>query len=215
MSRTAVKPRAEKQLPADLLVLSLNGDRVAMTNLFDLFNDQLVKQAYKYVPAGSVEDAAQQTWELLLRQPSSAFDPSHVSVQQFMLNLLRIAARSVRASMRAPGSKSRPGKDAFTLGFAEVFLDEAVDCDNDTVTRHEITSVPQAEYLSREVDLDFELLLSKIPGKQAVKLRLALEEIYWNGLDDKEAAQRAGLSRFQLIRAKKQLRNRYELPLAI
>jgi DNA-directed RNA polymerase specialized sigma24 family protein len=160
-----------------------------------------------------IDDVVQQAYELLLRRPAGHFDPSRGSAAAYLHQIIRLAARDIRAQFAAPGTSTRPRRDEggeFVPTDPPLTLDLVVGAGEEAVT--------MAETIVADVDVEdlvlgvfgARALLDLVPDQAPTWLREVLALVA-NGHTVSEAAAEVGQSRFAVRRAI----NHWALPQAI
>jgi DNA-directed RNA polymerase specialized sigma24 family protein len=219
MSSTVFSFPADADPLASLLTAFLKGDTQARTKLHSLLHKRLAKFARRLVPIHLAEDAVQRMWELLLRKSPDSFDLTRVSAVQYLILLLRTAARDVRAAETAPGQRTRTQRDLngdFIESTPVLSLDDTVLSGDGEggITMHEVIGRPDDQFDALNARSEAEWLLARAWQVEPGPVSHALELIYQTDFGVEEAAQRVGLSRFQLRRGINRVRAHIQLPLA-
>jgi hypothetical protein len=160
-----------------------------------------------------IDDAVERAYELLLRRPAGHFDPSRGSAAAYLYQIVRLAARDIRAENPHPGATTRPRRDEegeFVPADPPLTLDRVVSAGEEAITLAEtIVADVDVEDLVLGV-LGAQALLDQVPHEAPAWLREALALIA-GGHTISEAAAQVGQSRFAARRAI----NHWVLPQAI
>src|SRR5689334_21278964 len=101
--------------PADLLTSFLAADPDARAQFPARLGGRLRATAMRIAPGlqerGRIDEVVQQAYELLLRRPAGHFDPSRGSAAAYLHQIVRLAARDIRAQYPSPGAPTRPRHD--------------------------------------------------------------------------------------------------------
>lgn len=106
---------------AGLLTGFLDGDARSQLRLVQQLGPWLARLAERMAPhdfrtRGLIDDVVNRTWELLVRRPAGAFDPTRGTAKMYLTGLLRNAVRDVRdASRRVVG----PARDYTVLDLTD------------------------------------------------------------------------------------------------
>ncbi len=221
MPNTVFSFHTDDDALASSLVTFLRGDPQIREELPTLIHKMLVSSARRFIPGELAQDAVQQMWLLLLRKKPDSFDPSRVSAWKYLQQLLRAAARDVRAAYTPPGHRTRPCKDAdgkMIKNSPVLSLDSALSAEDDDVenTLYELIADTQDPFGAVDAKLDAEMLLNKAHILISQPVSAALSWMYEHDAGLEESAAHFGLTRFQLRRGIRRLRHQYELlPLAV
>jgi hypothetical protein len=206
---------------ASLLIAFLQGDRQVREELPALIHKKLVNFARRFIPSELAEDAVQQMWLLLLRKDPNSFDPTKVPAWRCLQQLLRSAARDIRAAYTPPGQRTRLYKDAngeIIANNSALSLDDMVSTEDDggDGTLYELVPDTDDPFGSIDAKIDAELLLNEAQTLVSQPVSVALRWMYEHEAGLEESAMHSGLTRFQLHRGIRQLRRQYELlPVAV
>jgi DNA-directed RNA polymerase specialized sigma24 family protein len=207
----------EEPEPTDLLIGFLAGDSDARAQFPGRLGSRIrataVRIAYDLKQRGLIDEVVQQAYMLLLRRPAGHFDPSRGSAPAYLYQIVRSAARDVRAQNPPPGATTRPRRDEdgeFVPADPPLTLDQVVSAGEEAVTLAEtIVADTDVEDLVLGV-LGARALLDLVPQQAPPWLREALAQIA-AGDTLSEAAAQVGQSRFAMRRAI----NHWALPQAI
>jgi hypothetical protein len=150
-----------------------------------------------------IDDVVQQTYALLLRRPAGHFDPSRGSAAAYLYQIVRLAARDIRAENPYPGATTRPRRDEedeFVPADPPLSLDQVVSADEEAVTLAEMIAA----------DVDVENMVLGVLGAKALLDLVPHEAPTWLpevmaliAAEDtiSESADEVGPSRFAVRRA--------------
>lgn len=184
----------------------LAGDLQARESLPRDLGETLLKIAGEIAPdlkeRGLAEDVVQETLQLLLARPAGHFDPDRGSPWAYLRQMVRLAARDVRAKEAPAGAPRRPKRDENGEPAAvlpPLPLQDALITDNATEDFEDrvLAAIGAATFIDATP--------SEAPTWLSMALSLAVE-----GLTVTETADALKISRFALRRAL----NRWAMPQA-
>jgi hypothetical protein len=175
------------------------GDTVAREQLPAELERKLLRLARKCAPRlapDQQEEVAQQFWRLIFEKPSGSFDPGRGTAMDYMVGVMRTAARDVSRDYAPPGVRTRPQKhqpraplaslDALIGRAEEVRLGDVIPAVEDAI----------AEADSR---MSGNQILKAVASTGSLVLAKAVEQIAC-GLTITEAGAAVGWTRLQLRR---------------
>ncbi len=218
MSGTASLSSADDDPLAPLLVAFLNGDPRARVELYDRLQEPLFRAARHLVPGNLAEDLVQQFWLLLLRRRPKSFNPDRITAKRYIRLLLRTAARDTFALYTPPGQRTRTRKRSNEQCGGRtpaLSLDELVNVGEaqEVTTLGDLIPEPSNPFAKVNEELEAQWLLERAHKMVTEPVFRALKYVYEDEVGLAEAAQLAGISRFQLRRGILQLR--WQLPMAV